>query len=115
MVCHLPPKPHITWGTSLGKVVLSLYLVSQWPHPGGGGGGGLAGAKFGTAKCGTAKLYHIWPWYLRTEATFFPLPDLCTFSLHYNPGHWEPVLAKKDFTLNPISQMIHNVSSWLSC
>ena len=43
----------------------------------------LAGAKFGTAKCGTAKLYHILPWYLRTEATFLPIPDLCTFSLHY--------------------------------
>ena len=28
-----------------------------------GGGGDLAGAKFGTAKCGTAKLYHILPWY----------------------------------------------------
>ena len=49
----------------------------------GGAGGDLAGAKFGTAKCGTAKLYHILPWYLRTEATFLPLPDLCTFSLHY--------------------------------
>ena len=42
------------------------------------GGGG----EFGTAKCGTAKLYHILRWYLRTEATFLPLPDLCTFSLH---------------------------------
>ena len=30
-------------------------------------GGGVAGAKFGTAKCGTAKLYHILLWYLRTE------------------------------------------------
>ena len=52
-------------------------------------------------------LYHILPWYLRTRATFFPLPNLCTFSLHYNPGHWESVLAKNDFTLNPDSQMIH--------
>ena len=49
----------------------------------GGGGGDLAGAKFGTAQCGTAKLYHILPWYLRTAATVLPLPDLCTFSFHY--------------------------------
>ena len=47
------------------------------------GGGDLAGAKFRTAKSGTAKLYHILPWHLRTEATFLPLPNLCTFSLHY--------------------------------
>ena len=78
---------------------------------GGGGGGDLAGAKFGTAKCGTAKLYHILPWYLRTEATFFPLPNPCTFSLHYNPGHWEPVLAKNDFALNPVSQIVYDGSS----
>ena len=45
------------------------------------GGGNVAGTKFGTAKCGTAKLYHILPWYLRTEATFLPLPDLCACSL----------------------------------
>ena len=34
----------------------------------GRGGGDLVQAKFGMAKCGTTKLYHILPWYLRTEA-----------------------------------------------
>ena len=28
----------------------------------------MAEAKFGTAKCGITKLYHIVPWYFRTEA-----------------------------------------------
>ena len=46
-------------------------------------GENLAGAKFGTVKCGTAKLYHILPWYFRAKATFFYLPNLCIFSLHY--------------------------------
>ena len=58
---------------------VTVYLVRNTYR----GGENRAGAKFGTAKCGTAKLYHILPWYLRTEATFLPLPNLCTFSLHY--------------------------------
>ena len=96
-----------TYGQTIGTYAQSIGAYR-------GGGGDLAGAKFGTAKCGTAKLYHILPWYLRTEAAFFPLPDLCTFSLHYNPGQWELVLAKNDFTLYPVSQMVHDGSRLLS-
>ena len=60
-------------------VLRSHCFVCYWV----GGWGYLAGAKFGAAKCGTTKLYHILPWELRTEATFLTLPDLCTFFLHY--------------------------------
>ena len=62
--------------------LVHMHATPRWKLL-GTGGGDLAGAKFRTAKCGTAKLYHILPWYLRTEATFLPLPNLCTFSLHY--------------------------------
>ena len=97
MLGHRSDEDTMMMDTMRGGVGLGAGLLLRTRHHCGGGGvrppppprasyrrgGNLAGAKFGTAKCGTAKLYHILPWYLRTEATFLPLPNLCAFSLHY--------------------------------
>ena len=48
-----------------------------------GGGGGVGRCEIRNGEMWHSKIVPHFAWYLRTEAKLLPLPDLCTFSLHY--------------------------------
>ena len=102
-VTHVDPPPPAGYAVAFHMVFLP---DTAW------GGGDLAGAEFGTAERGTTKLYHILPWYLRSEATFFSVPVHIFSPLQGSEGLncW----GHHVFTLNTVSQVSSRESTQLS-
>ena len=75
-VCYLQGLGGFAWCEWFTKCIVAVL----------GGGGVLAGARFGTAKRGTAKLYHILPWYLRSQGLAFTRCMHIFFALQGSEG-----------------------------